>query len=110
MKKLTLIVAIICISFPLANAEESKPKGNSVICHDIGYLSVGTGTCEDVEVLEMKYYDKDVALADASSDKINETSNVNVKIDVEALMKRIRDNQKKYKSNAVKQIITWEED
>ena len=114
MRKLTLflIVTVMVLGCTLAQASD-RPTGASKICHDIGYLSVGTDTCEDKEVLGMKYYDKEVALADAQSTKNEETNitNVNVKIDEGALLKRIEDNKKKYvKKESVKQIVTWEAD
>ena len=84
-----LIGFIIGMSCILAHAEENF-TGKDKICHDIGYLSVGTGTCEDAKVLPMEYYDKDVALEKAKQSVTEENTNVNIKVDVKDLIRKIQ--------------------
>lgn len=80
MKIVDIIILIIFIGLCLlmANLAYAKPTGKSLICHQIGSLS---SDCQQVEVLPMAYYDKEVALEEARSEKTYTTNNIkNVKI------------------------------
>ena len=56
----TLVIFFILVSSCYA------ATGMSKLCDDIGYLST---SCKNVEMLDPKYKDKDVALKDAGSSK-----------------------------------------
>ncbi len=64
--KIVIITTLLCIFFTVASKAESAPTGKSMICQKNDWLS---SDCMNVEVPEMKYYDKDVAMEDAKTEK-----------------------------------------
>ena len=92
---MTFIMIIVCV-YAMA---EDRPKGESKVCDDIGYLST---QCLDVDVLPMEYKDKDVALEKAKQPiTINDDDHITIVSGEKIDEKEINDIVVKYK---------WEED
>lgn len=75
--KVVIIAVLLCIFCTVASKAESAPTGKSIICQQNKWLDT---SCKDVEVPEMKYYDKEVAMEDAKTEKniSNTVNNVTV--------------------------------